>query len=139
MLAMTTFRQFNGKDYFTDSAIQKVLDSWNYKKNKYFLEDMNRTDIYYLSFEADNTLSGLIRGTRDKINSLFVKGNFHKRGIGSLLLQKFEYEAALQGSREIKLKSSVYAVMFYEKMGFRKTSGLINYEGLKVYSMQKDI
>ncbi len=136
-LAMSTFQDYNGKDYFSKSGIQKVLDSWNYHSNKKFLDDMRRTDIYFLAVEPQGNIVGLIRGTKNEINSLFVKGDYHNKGIGRMLIKKFENEALKQGSHEIRIESSIFATLFYEKMDYEKISNLINYEGLKVYSMRK--
>jgi ribosomal protein S18 acetylase RimI-like enzyme len=136
-LAMTTFQDYNGDDYFSKTGIQKVLDSWNHQKNDHFIEDMRRTDIYFLAVEPRGSIVGLIRGTKNEINSLFVKGDFHNNGIGRILMERFESEAHRQGSHEIRLESSIFATLFYEKMNFEKTSILLNYEGLKVYSMKK--
>ena len=138
-LAMTTFLKFNGKDYFSESAIQKVLDSWDYQKNNHFVEDMRRTDIYFCAIDSQENIIGLIRGTKDKVKSLFVHGDFHHQGIGRMLMNMFEFEARNQGSRQITLESSLFAAPFYERMDFQRTSDLINFEGLKVYSMRKDL
>ncbi len=136
-LAMTTFEEYNGEDYFTKSGILKVLDSWNYLKNDNFLDDMRKTDIYFVAVDSQDNIVGLIRGIKNEIESLFVKGSFHKKGIGRMLMERFESEALSQGSDEIKLESSFFAASFYEKMDFKKISDLINYDGLKVYSMRK--
>ena len=136
-LATETFERYCGSDYFDESGVQKVLDSWDYRKNMNFMDDMNTTDIFFVAAEPRGGIVGLIRGTLNGINSLFVKGEFHKKGIGSLLMKKYEDEAKRQGSREISLKSSLFAASFYERMGYEKVSDLINFEGLKVYSMRK--
>jgi ribosomal protein S18 acetylase RimI-like enzyme len=139
ILAMETFLRFNGNDYFEESAIQKVIDLWNYKKNLNLLDDMKRTNIYFVSIESDGSMVGLIRGTSNRINSLFVKGEYHSRGIGKILMQQFENEAQKKGSRVIELKSSLFAVSFYERMGYKKQSSMIEFEGLKVYPMSKKL
>ena len=138
-LAMTTFTEFNGADYYNRSGIQKVLDSWNYLKNEHFHDDMIRTDIFFVAVDSQEKIVGLIRGTKNKINSLFVNGSFHKKGIGRMLVERYETEALSQGSEEIRLESSIFAVSFYEKMDYIRTSDLKNYDGLKVYSMRKDL
>ncbi len=79
----------------------------------------------------------MIRGNPGKIINLYVSGSYHKRGIGRKLVNKFESIAKKEGAKEIKIKASLYAVPFYEKMGYRKTTGVRNFKGIKAWPMKK--
>ena len=61
----------------------------------------------------------MIRGRPDRIINLFVDSKQHKRGIGRLLVERFEEEAGKQGSKLIRLRSSLYATGFYQRMGYK--------------------
>jgi GNAT superfamily N-acetyltransferase len=80
---------------------------------------------------------GVVRGRADKIFHLFVLAKYHHAGIGRELMKKFEAEAKRLGGDKIKLNASLYAVPFYQKMGYEKSTGIRNLFGLKVWPMKK--
>lgn len=53
------------------------------------------------------------------INFLFVKGDFQRRGFGSLLLNAAERELRLQALRPIRVESAKRAVEFFKSQGYR--------------------
>ena len=76
-------------------------------------------------------------GTVDELVRLFVHHRYHGKGIGRNLMQRFEQECLRKGSTSIRIRSSLYAVPFYLKMGGKKTTGMRNFKGLKCQSMKK--
>lgn len=77
----------------------------------------------------DGEIRGVLRGGRidskgrTVLQSLFVDGNYHRQGIGRRLVERFEQEFVAKGTHVFKLASSLYAVPFYEAMGYRKSTG----------------
>lgn len=69
-------------------------------------------------------LVGVLRGRKDRLQSLFVRGDCHRRGIGSRLVARFEQECIRQGATEVRVSSSLYAVPFYQHLGYKKTTGV---------------
>ena len=135
------YSQFNSKEYFEKKAANKYIEHTSLKKSdKELLEAFTgkRTTIFYVA-EENNKIIGMIRGRPGRISNLFVDGKQHKKGIGRRLVLKFEKEAKKQGSKEIKLRASLYATPFYEKMNYRKTTGIRNFGGLKVYPMKREL
>ena len=61
----------------------------------------------------------------DRINRLFVGKKHHGKGVGRSLMEKIESGYEQQGTIKIKVRSSKYAVKFYQKLGYKKTTGLI--------------
>ena len=92
--------------------------------------------VAYVVTDNDKIV-GIIRGTPDRINSLFVDGKYQKQGIGKKLVEFFVRVAKKQNVQFIKVRSSVFAVSFYEAMGFKKTTGLRQPHGMKMYNMKK--
>ena len=137
-LISRTFERFNSCDHFDEKAAKDYIDFFNPKKTPEIeiIELFNKATIFYVA-EEDGEIIGTVRGTPDRISSLFVDGTKQRKGIGRKLLQRFEKEAMKQGSKEIRLRSQLYSVIFYEKMGYKKTRGIINAKGLKVYPMRK--
>ncbi len=138
LLAMKTFEKYNGSDFFSKDGITKTLDFFDPTKNtvKELQEKFEKTPIFYVA-EEDNKIFGMIRGLPNKISSLFVDGTQHKKGVGKKLVQQFEKEAKEKKSEYIKVKASLFATSFYQKMGYKKTTGIRNFMGLKVYNMKK--
>ncbi len=92
--------------------------------------------------EKDGEIVGVLRGRTDKLQSLFVRGDLHRQGIGRRLVERFEHECIGQGAVEIKLMSTLYAVPFYQAMGYKKSTGVrkmnsFEGEGLPYQPMKK--
>jgi GNAT superfamily N-acetyltransferase len=74
--------------------------------------------------ELDGNIVGVLRGRVSRLHSLFVDQGHHRQGIGSLLLERFETECREFGAEKITLASTLIAVAFYQKLGFKKTTGV---------------
>jgi GNAT superfamily N-acetyltransferase len=74
--------------------------------------------------EEDATVVGVLRGSPGRLHSLFVHGERHRRGIGSQLMAHFEAVCRERGSHSITLAATLYAVPFYEAVGYRRSTGV---------------
>lgn len=99
---------------------------------------VSKESIFFVA-EEEKKIVGYIKGNSNMIVNLFVLGNKHKKGLGRKLVLLFEKEAKRRNSRFIKIKSSLYAVPFYQKMGYKKTTGIRSFHGLKIQPMKKII
>ena len=138
LLVKNTFKKFNSREYFKEEAIKNYLSQYNIDKNskKELIRRFKKTPIFYVATE-NNKIIGAIRGKKDKITNLFIDKNYHQRGIGKKLVEKFETEVIKQRLNKIKIHSSLYAIPFYKKMGYKKSTGIRNFHGLKVQPMKK--
>ena len=120
--------------------MQEYLDYYDVNKKtvQQMFNQFQRTPIFYVALDG-NKLVGMIRGRLSKISNLFVDGKQHKKGIGRMLVEKFEREVRKQGSKEIRIRASLYAVPFYQKIGYKKTTGIRNFRGNKVIPMKKKL
>ena len=73
--------------------------------------------------EDEGEIVGVLRGRKDKLQSLFVREDYHRQGVGRRLVERFEQECAGQGAEEIKVQATLYAVPFYLAMGYKRTTG----------------
>ncbi len=85
---------------------------------------------------------GVLRGRKERLASLFVRGDHHRQGIGRRLVEHFERECIRQGDGKIGIAATLYAVPFYLKMGYKRITGVRNgwsFEGtgLKYQPMKK--
>jgi GNAT superfamily N-acetyltransferase len=96
----------------------------------------------------DGEIVGVLRGGRkDKqqrtvLQSLFVKGDHHRQGIGQKLVERFERECLRQGATVIRLAATLYAVPFYIAVGYKRSTGVrpgwsFEGSGLKIQPMRK--
>ena len=74
--------------------------------------------------EKEGEIVGVLRGRRDKLQSLFVRGDHHRQGIGRRLVERFEQACREQGAAEIKVQATLYAVPFYRALGYQRTTGV---------------
>ena len=80
--------------------------------------------------EVDGVLVGVLRGgRRDRprravLQSLFVDGGYHRRGIGRRLVERFEAACRAGGATEIKVAATAYAIPFYQALGYRRSTGM---------------
>ena len=135
-LIRETFRKFNSKEG-NKKGIKKYLDYYDTRKNINKIKQTFSKNTIFFVIKKKNKIIGLIRGRKNKIENLFVKGEYHKRGIGKKLVEKFEKEAKKQKSKEIMIRASLYSVPFYKKMGYKKTTGMRNIKGIKIQPMKK--
>ena len=136
-LIQKTYAEFNNGEG-NKKAVQRYLDAYSTENsNLEFLEESySSTPIFLVAIE-NQQLVGMIRGNKNKIFNLFVNGSQHKKGIGKKLVDLFEKEAIKQNSNEIRIKASIYATLFYQKVGYKKTTGIRNFHGLQIQPMLK--
>ncbi len=140
LLIRNVFKEFNSNEYFKKSAIQRFLDHFDVKKRgiEEVYKTLSKSTIFYIALDSDKIV-GIIRGGKERLVNLFISGKYHKRGIGKKLINKFEREAFKENFKEIKIRSSIYAIPFYQGMGYKKSTGIRNFMGLKVCPMKKTL
>lgn len=76
------------------------------------------------------TIVGVLRGgrldhrQRVVLQSLFVAGSHHRRGVGRRLVEQFEKDCRGRAAMVIKVASTLYAVPFYQALGYRRSTGV---------------
>jgi GNAT superfamily N-acetyltransferase len=94
--------------------------------------------------EDGGEIVGVLRGRRERVASLFVRGDHQRQGIGRRLLEQFEAESRARGVRVIRLAATLYGVPFYLAMGYKRSTGLrsgwsFEGHGLPYQPMRKEI
>ncbi len=138
-LVAQTYCRFNYREG-KKADIEKYANHFRPAKNdmpvleKYFLD----APICYVA-QDDKKIVAVIRGHKNRLTNLFVDGHYHGQGLGKKLINKFEHEAKKLGSKQIKIRASLYALPFYLKMGYRKTTGVRQFKGLQHQPLVKKI
>ena len=81
-----------------------------------------QSEMVYVA-EIDRCIAGVLRGRMERLASRFVGQVFHRQGIATALVSRFEEKHHRNGGRVIRLASSLYAVPFYLKLGYKKSTG----------------
>ncbi len=99
--------------------------------------------LVYVAEDAGEIV-GVLRGRRERLASLFVRGDRHRQGIGRRLVACFEEESVRQGVRLIRVAATLYATPFYLALGYKKSTGRrsgwsFDGHGLEVQPMRKTL
>ncbi len=82
-----------------------------------------RSDFVFVAVDGDQVV-GVLRCKPGRLQSLFVREDYHRQGVGRALVARCEQQISAHGSRSISLASTLYAVPFYQAMGYRKSTGV---------------
>lgn len=135
-LIYKTFKKFNSNE--KTKGVEEYSEFYTPRKeNLYQINKQFSKSNIFLVAENNEQIIGLIRGNKERISNLFVGGDYHKKGIGTKLIIAFEKEALKNNSKLIKAAVQPYAIPFYLKMGYKKTTGIRIRYGLKIQPMQK--
>ena len=131
-LIADTYTSFN-LTYITNENLPRYLGPYAYAystepSHQQVIADVIGADMVFVATVDDDNEEdisvGVLRGRIDKLQSLFVSGNFQRQGIGSELVRIFEQTCITQGSSAVKVQSTLYAVPFYLAMGYKRTTGI---------------
>jgi predicted N-acetyltransferase YhbS len=132
---LNSYIDFCAKDA-TEEAVEDYKFRCDSKKNKNFEDRLKKFEILYLA-EEKGKIVGVIGGRNQRITNLFVLGSEHKKGIGKKLLYCFEKKAKELEWESVKLRSSLFGLPFYQKMGYKKTTGQRIFHGNKIQPVKK--
>src|SRR3989338_3929256 len=120
LLMVNVYKKFNQGEA-TKKGLQEYVNSVH--PDKIPLDKLYNKLNKPIAFVATDKekIIGIVRGTPDIINSLFVDGKYQKQGVGKKLVEFFVSASKKTGANFIKVRSSVFAVSFYKAMGFKKT------------------
>jgi GNAT superfamily N-acetyltransferase len=74
--------------------------------------------------EEGGQIVGVLRGRVPRLGSLFVRADYHRQGIATRLVRAFEDQVSRRGGKVIRVASTLYAVPFYLKMGYKRSTGV---------------
>jgi GNAT superfamily N-acetyltransferase len=132
-----TYARFNAGEGTRD-AVRHYVESYSPKGKKAvdLHNRFSRTPLCFVAVSGEEVV-GVVRGLENRLVNLFVDGKHHRQGIATRLVQRFEKACLTAGFTEIVLRGSLYATPFYEAVGYRKTTGVRDFHGLKVQPMRK--
>lgn len=130
-----TFLKFEGKDY-TEEGIRN-FEEFIHSDSVYNSFLLGSYQIMVVTHQEEIVAMASVRN-RNHLSLLFVKEEYHHKGIGSYLLGRFcKYLLEEQGEKEMTLWAAPYAVGFYQKLGFESTEPEKMIEGIRITTMKK--
>jgi ribosomal protein S18 acetylase RimI-like enzyme len=124
---------------FTKAGIKRWLEKHVPKEQ---VKRSKERDVYVAVL--GDKIVGMIEGRHQedgqgRISRLFVSKHYHKRGIAKSLVNRIEVLYKGKGIKSMVASSSLYAQIFYNKMGYKKTRGVVKSEknGMVYQPMKK--
>lgn len=129
LLIKNTYTEFN-LDFVDPDQLPAYLGPFAYAgdedpAHQAAIRNVIQSQFVYLA-EVDGRIAGVLRGRMDRLGSLFVDKKFHHQGIARNLVERFEKEVIRNSGTVIRVASSLFAVPFYLKMGYKKSTGIRN-------------
>jgi GNAT superfamily N-acetyltransferase len=92
------------------------------KLHRIAIAEVLRSPICFVA-ENNDEIVGVLRGRRERLASLFVRKDFQHQGVGRQLVETFETEMRAQNVSVLRVAATLYAVPFYSKLGYKKSTG----------------
>lgn len=128
-LIAETYSKFN-LSFATSEELGKLLGPF---RHAWSAEPAHRAAIaevirapWVFVAEEDGEIVGVLRGRKERLASLFVRGDRHRQGIGRRLVEQFEQECIRQGVTVIRVCATPYGIPFYTAVGYRRSTGIRN-------------
>ncbi|MEM7224600.1 MAG: GNAT family N-acetyltransferase [Pseudomonadota bacterium] len=121
-LIQRTIRRTNAADY-DPAEIELVCESFAPER---IAEIMSRRAVYLA--KQDATPVGTVSLGDGKLHALFVDPDLQGQGLGQRLVGHVEARARTCGLQRLEVSSSITALPFYERLGYR----LIEFEPRKI-------
>ncbi len=130
-----TFMKYDSQDY-TQEGIRNFFE---------FITDDNLYHSFLAGFyqmmvalDGERIIGAGSLRSRNHLSLLFVDEDYHKKGVGSALMNRLCYYLQMEeGEKSMSVKAAPYAVGFYLKLGFRIVKPEEEYSGIRVTSMEK--
>ena len=130
-----TFLKFEG-DVYSPEGVRNFLDFIT--DEELFASFLKGEYLLMIALDKDRIIGAASVRNGNHLSLLFVDEAYHRKGVGSMLLNKMcEYLKLEQGESYISLKAAPYAVDFYKKLEFHTTGPQEHYSGIQVTPMEK--
>jgi N-acetylglutamate synthase-like GNAT family acetyltransferase len=133
-----TVRRVNSKDYTSEQ-----IEAWLGKRKVEITQGMIRAGEYYVAVDNHGNVMGVGNIKGNRLFGLYVSADHQGQGIGTVLLEEMEKDAASSGITTIETDSTLTAEGFYKSHGYvevaRKTLPIAKGQSLQVVSIKKEM
>ena len=126
-LAEDVFMQFEAP-FFSKRGIESFISFiWGKNVKRMLAEG----EFIIWGCYSDGKLVGMIAlRNACHISLAFVRGDFHRQGIGRMLYAEASYYASKRNVKKITVNASDYGIPFYRAMGFKETDMQLEADGI---------
>lgn len=136
-LAWKIFLRFEAGEY-TEEGIHGFLDLISDERLKRLFE-FGEYPVY-AAFDGERMVGMISLRSVNHISLLFVSDDYHRKGIGSRLMDVIKDHVRRDGRRDtITVNAAPFAVDFYHKLGFTDTGAETTQNGIIFTPMQRKI
>jgi len=127
VLIANTYSQFN-LAYLPPEEMKAFLGPFQHarsaeKSHQEVIANMICSEWVFVA-EENGKIVGVLRGRKERLGSLFVRGDHHRKGIGRKLVERFEQECQKHAPMVIRVAATMYGVPFYLAMGYKRSTGV---------------
>lgn len=127
-LIWDVFEQFVAKDYSKqgcETFYNSFICNADFKKKL-----QTGAEVMYGAY-VDGRLAGVVSVSKhNMVSCLFVRSDYHRRGIGALLLHTVIEVLKNRDVHVLRLNASPYGLPFYRRMGFLETGEQAEHMGI---------
>ena len=131
ILIRKTLSEENSK-FYPISVIEYMCNEFSPN----YLIELSKEREFFVAIE-NSKIIGTITNINDYIGTVFVTPEYHCKGIGTKLMETIENLAKERKIEKLRLQSSINAVDFYEKLGYKKGEQSQSEEYGITYEMSK--
>ena len=130
-LAEKVFMEFEAPS-FVQRGVDSFLDFlWGKRVREMIADGGFKVWVCYANAFAGDELVGMLALREGcHISLAFVRGDFHRQGIGRMLYAEAKKYALSRGTEVITVNASDYGIPFYRAMGFRETDMQLVSDGI---------
>jgi len=132
-LIRKTLSEENSK-FYPNSVIKHMVNEFTPK----FLVKLSKVREFFVAIEKSHII-GTITIFKDYVGTVFVNPDYLGKGIGTKLMEKIETLAKERNIEKLWLNSSINAVDFYQKLGYKKGEQSQSEEYGVTYEMRKTL
>lgn len=126
-LAESVFMEFEAPE-FSARGTESFVDFVRGKRLAMMLSDGDA--VIWGCYSGETLVGMLALRDNDHISLAFVRGDFHRQGIGRMLYAEAKARALAHGTEKITVNASSCGIPFYRAVGFKETDMQLIADGI---------
>jgi GNAT superfamily N-acetyltransferase len=126
------FDEYVGNDY-SDAGNKTFKD---YTSKEAVLERMKSSSIFYIAKDEGWIIGALEIRNKDHISLFFIDKKYQGKGIGRELFNRYISDITSEGITSVSVNSSIFGENIYTALGFKRTDGPREKDGILFIPMK---
>jgi hypothetical protein len=116
-------------DFVSEDQLANYMGPFFYARSKNTAHQQQiamfiQSPVVLVAEDENREISGILRGQKGRLHGLFVKDWYFFQNIGRQLVEEFEQYNRQLGSKKVSLAAPLFAVSFYLRIGYKKSTGV---------------